>query len=185
MSSFFTLSLHNINVSIIMLVYCKDVGDDDTGCINVERRRSSSSTSSVLSTSPPRQTVTSSVTPVSTSVPQTSAPPGGRGFDLLALQEAISLATASTLRFGPPPPPPGVGEILHYGTGLRGFSAPSSTAGLPRPPGWVFPSSASRYDLAGQPLEVKAAGYAAHQMRDGRPSRSTIGCLSNIWAAYL
>jgi len=102
----------------------------------------------------------------------TSAPGGGRGFDLLALQEAISLATAaSSLRFGPPPPPPppAVTELLHYGPGLRGFTSPvSSACGPSRPPAWVFPSSAGRYDLPGQQLEVKAAGFASHPIRNGK-----------------
>ena len=149
----------------------KDAGDEDeTGCVNVERQASSSSTSSVLCPSPQRhQTVTpssASVGALGSSATPTSGP-GGRGFDLVALQEAISLATASSLRFGPPPP--AVSELLHYGAGLRGIAHQPSSTGCPsRPPGWVYPPPAtSRYNLTTQQLDVKTAGFAPHQIRDG------------------
>ena len=144
--------------------------DDEAGCVNVERRRSSSSTSSVLSASPQRQTVTPNAASVGPACGGQTSTPTGRGFDLLALQEAISLATASSLRFGPPPPPPpAVSELLRYGPGLRGLAAaPPSSACPSRSSGWTYPPSTSRYNLTAQPMEVKAAGFASQQMRDGR-----------------
>jgi len=175
-----------------VLMNAKDAGGEvETGCVNVERRASSSSTSSVLSASPQRLTVTPSTASVGPAGPPGShitSAPGGRGFDLLALREAITLATASTLRFAPPPPPPpAASELLRYGPGLRGLAAPSSAAYHSRPPTWLYPPPTSRYDLAGHQLDVKSAGFASHHRHDGTllfitmmSSLKTVSCLKTV-----
>ena len=170
----------------LLIAGTKDVGGEvKTDCVNVERR-SSSSTSSVLSASSQRQTATPRAASVAAAAAgpvadtQTPAAPGGaRGFDLLALQEAMSLASAaSSLRHATAVgPPPAVGELLHCGgSALRGLAAPSSSSSLcppsRPPPAWIYPPppSSGRFDLAaGLPQELKARpGFASRQICDGR-----------------
>jgi len=129
-------------------------------------RQSSSSTSSVLSTSSPRHTASPTAPSLGAAGPSAgteTAAPGGRRFDLLALHEAMSLATASSLRHAAAPP---VNDLLHYGPALRGLGAGSSAACSSRMPAWIYPpSTGARYDLPGH--DVKTHGFAPRPMREG------------------